>query len=362
MKEFTIFIGSPDDVKEEREIIEEVIADTNKYYEHDEKIPSLKLIKLGTDVRSMIVNQEAQTVIDKQIEGKYNVFIGVLWKKFGSPTEEYNSGTEQEFYNAYNKHLENPNSMDIMFYFCTKVPSSMKEINGKQYTAVENFKSELQKNKGLYKEYSNTDEFKEIIKSDLIKLVTEKITFEDSDETYENDGLLDLIDDYFDNFNKSKLEMELLSKDLYNSANRLNRLNTTNMKTREETRNYFNTASETLDNISNDLNEHSPIIIETFTLGINSFNSLIKFHGDLISETELTETINGIHSACSEIDKVNINIEELIKQIDNTRQMTNKFSKSKKVLIKNLKQFKNELTKIKKEMRKSESNLFEIEE
>lgn len=362
MKEFTIFIGSPDDVKEEREIIEEVIEDTNKYYEHDEKIPSLKLIKLTTDVRSMIVNQEAQTVIDKQIEGKYNVFIGVLWKKFGSPTEEYNSGTEQEFYNAYNKHLENPSSMEIMFYFCTKVPQSLNDINGKQYAAVENFKNELQNNKGLYKEYSNIDQFKEIIKSDLIKLVTEKITFDELDETEENDGLLDLMDDYFDNFNKSKLEMESLSNDLYNSANKLNELNAKQVKTREETRNYFNTASETLDNISNDLDNHCPLIVETFTLGINSFNSLIKFHGDLMTETDMSETINSIHAICNEIDKVNINIDELVTQVDNARQMTNKFSKSKKNLIKNLKQFKNELTKLKKEIRKSEINLFNLEE
>ena len=42
MKEFTIFIGSPDDVKEEREIIEEVIEDTNKYYEHDKKNTFIK--------------------------------------------------------------------------------------------------------------------------------------------------------------------------------------------------------------------------------------------------------------------------------------------------------------------------------
>lgn len=134
------------------------------------------------------------------------------------------------------------------------------------------------------------------------------------------------------------------------------------MKTREETRNYFNTASKTLDNISNDLDNHCPLIVETFTLGINSFNSLIKFHGDLMTETDISETINSIHAVCNEIDKVNINIDELVTQVDNARQMTNKFSKSKKNLIKNLKQFKNELTKLKKEIRKSEINLFNIEE
>ena len=170
------------------------------------------------------------------------------------------------------------------------------------------------------------------------------------------------MDDFLDNFNKSKLEMESLSNDIYNSANKLNELNTKHVKTREETKNYYNTASETLDNISNDLNNHCPMIVETSTSGINSFNSLIKFHGDLMAKTDMSETINSIHSVCNEIDKVNININELITQIDNAREMTNKFSKSKKNLIKNLKQFKNELKKLKKEMRKSKSNLFDIEE
>lgn len=67
---YTIFIGSPDDVQEERKIIEQAIKETNRYYKHDNNIPELDLIKLDTDVRSMIVDQEAQTVIDKQIEGK----------------------------------------------------------------------------------------------------------------------------------------------------------------------------------------------------------------------------------------------------------------------------------------------------
>ena len=148
MKEYTIFISSPDDVKEERNIIENAINETNRYYRHDEKIPKLNLIKLETDVRSIITNQEAQTVIDKQIEGKYNVFIGILWKKFGTPTEKYGSGTEQEFYNAYNKHLEDPNSMDLMFYFCTK-DLIFKDVNVEQLASVEKFKKELQNKKGF---------------------------------------------------------------------------------------------------------------------------------------------------------------------------------------------------------------------
>jgi len=49
----------------------------------------------------------------------YDIFIGILWKKFGTLTGRACSGTEEEFNRAYERYKENPSKLRIMFYFKT---------------------------------------------------------------------------------------------------------------------------------------------------------------------------------------------------------------------------------------------------
>lgn len=359
MKEYTIFISSPDDVKEERNIIENAINETNRYYRHDEKIPKLNLIKLETDVRSIITNQEAQTVIDKQIEGKYNVFIGILWKKFGTPTEKYGSGTEQEFYNAYNKHLEDPNSMDLMFYFCTK-DFIFKDVNVEQLSSVEKFKKELQNKKGFYKEYSDIEEFKEIIKNDLIKLVTESITFKENEDAEEDDGLIDLMETYSNNLSKVDDEIKLLSYDINIFSNELGVLSKQKPKTRKETKYHYDSASEAFAEFSNKIEIHNKNITNSFNRAFSAFNSVLKFHGDLIKEEKINKTENAMISVYNKFDAIEKALIDIIKIIDKMRSVTNKFSKSKKSLNKSLKEFAKEINQMKEYMDESKNKLLEL--
>ena len=41
--------------------------------------------------------EDSQDVINKQIGTDYNIFVGIMWKKFGTPTSRAESGTEEEF-------------------------------------------------------------------------------------------------------------------------------------------------------------------------------------------------------------------------------------------------------------------------
>ena len=175
MDEIRIFIGSPDDVHNERKIIENTINEFNKMYDGF-NFPKFRLINLNRDVRPDIGDFDAQTTIDKQIEGKYNVFIGILWKKFGSPTQNYDSGTEQEFENAYALKLKNPDSMKILFYF-SNINYNSHKIDPDQLNKVLKFKEKIGK-KGYYKEYEDLDTFKEIIENDLKTLVIEEFNSE----------------------------------------------------------------------------------------------------------------------------------------------------------------------------------------
>ena len=70
-----------------------------------------------------------QSVINAQI-GDYDVFVGILWKRFGTPTGRAESGTEEEFRLAFDswKKTKRPH---ILLYFYTAPlvpPKSAEEV------------------------------------------------------------------------------------------------------------------------------------------------------------------------------------------------------------------------------------------
>ena len=100
----------------------------NKYY-RGTGFSKFDLIEVKKDVRSDIgLGLEAQEVIDENI-GDYDLFIGILWKRFGTPTKTHESGTQQEFENALK------NGKEVMFYFqnCLWLPMKSTLNNLKKY-------------------------------------------------------------------------------------------------------------------------------------------------------------------------------------------------------------------------------------
>ena len=107
-----------------------------------------------------------QKNISKQL-GEYDVFVGIFWKRFGTPTSEHESGSEEEFRGAY-KRWEKDNTRPILMYFCEREASisldedlekATEQI--KQKKKVKAFREELE-GKGLLGVYSEIAEFEEI--------------------------------------------------------------------------------------------------------------------------------------------------------------------------------------------------------
>ena len=368
MEEYKLFIGSPSDVQEEREIIEDIVNKMNDFYEPFD-VPKLKLISLKTNVRSKIGHLESQKVIDKQIDGKYNVFIGILWKKFGTKTGNYDSGTEQEFYNAYSKYEENPKSMEIMFYFCERTPE-FSEIDGNQLALVQKFRKKLEDNNGLYKTYSSIEEFKETIKNDLKLLVTEKnIDFEESLENEEfedkNDGLIDLMEEYEENFSDATLEMEYLTTDINKAEHELTTLNNQNKDTsnRDIMKKYFNSVSIPISELAENVNSRGDIIVTHLNEGITTLNSIIDIHGDFIlNKNEIEKTEKSMNYCYDSIEELNTSIIELLNILRPVQPITTKFSKSKKELDKSVNTFLNRLIAIQKVIAECKTHLIQFKE
>lgn len=166
-----VFVASPSDVTEERRILEDVVNEFNLTWSNTQNV-RLELVKWETHTHPGI-GVDGQDVVNKQIGDDYDIFIGIMWGRYGSPTNRAESGTEEEFSRAYSRLSTFPNSVQIMFYFKDAgIPPS--KMNVEQLTKINTFKDSLaSKHGGLYHTFESTEEFRTKVRIHLRTLVQE---------------------------------------------------------------------------------------------------------------------------------------------------------------------------------------------
>ncbi len=152
-----VLIASPDDVEAERQLIPAVIDEVNRLSGRDSGV-RLEPISWQTDTIPGI-GEDAQDVINAQIGDDYDVFIGILWKKFGTPTKGAGSGTEDEFNRAYERHSTNSALVRVAFYFKDAPPNSLAEIDAAEWSKLTSFKSRISSQGVLYREFKDDRDF-----------------------------------------------------------------------------------------------------------------------------------------------------------------------------------------------------------
>ncbi len=165
VSELRVFVASPDDVSEEREILEDVIGKINIYHGHSGEI-RLDLIRWETHCVPGI-STDGQANINEQIGDNYDIFVGIMWKKFGTRTPRAGSGTAEEFERAYQRYKEDPDNLRVMFYFKDATPSSMGEIDPEQLALVNAFRRQLGEKGVLYWEFNDQKDFESLIQLHL---------------------------------------------------------------------------------------------------------------------------------------------------------------------------------------------------
>jgi hypothetical protein len=162
-----VFVASPGDVWKERQLLGDVIDELNRGIA-DEKGLVLELVRWETHAWPDI-GEDAQDVINRQI-APGDVFVGIMWNRFGTPTKRAESGTEEEFNraHAYWKQYGRPK---IMFYFnrAPFSPSSEDELEQKRKVLA--FKKELGDKGALYWEYNGADEFERLVRIHLTQVI-----------------------------------------------------------------------------------------------------------------------------------------------------------------------------------------------
>ncbi len=165
METYTVFVSSPSDVKKERDSLREIIDEVNTT--HGEPFGyRLQLWQYENEARPSA--EKPQDLIN-HILPEYQIFIGIMWKRFGTPTPTAGSGTEEEYNNAY-KAWQQKNVIDIMFYFSQKLYKLSTPQETKQLNKVNKFKKQLS-GKSFVWDYANPTDFKDQIRKHLCVLM-----------------------------------------------------------------------------------------------------------------------------------------------------------------------------------------------
>ena len=155
---YKVFLASPGDVKEER-------AEVKKVVELFNQMNSKNGIKLELvcweDSTSPAFGKYPQEVVSSQIGDDYDIFIGILWARFGTPTPHFGSGTEEEFNGAY-RRLQCGDKIEIMIYFKDD-NISPSQIDPVQLGKVKEFISKLPDLGGYYFSFKSKEEFHDLL-------------------------------------------------------------------------------------------------------------------------------------------------------------------------------------------------------
>ena len=164
-----VFVASPDDVIEEKNALAKLLGDINDVlaYLAPEKHLSLELVRYETHSYPDI--GAPQEVINREIPVDYDIFIGIMWKRAGTPTATAPSGTIEEFNRACERRKQGALPR-IMFYFCDQpIPMPMAtEIE--QLAEVVKFRKQLS-SQGLTESYPTHADFSEHVRGGLLRAI-----------------------------------------------------------------------------------------------------------------------------------------------------------------------------------------------
>lgn len=147
--QYDLLISCPGDIKDELDIINNAVEKFNQQFSE----------ALGISIRTRHWSKSSyaqsggkpQTILNNQFVNDCDAAVAVFWTRFGTPTDDYGSGTEEEIENMLSSKKQ------VFMYFCEK-PLSPAQMDSEGYKKVQEFKERYGK-KGLYFEYRSNEEF-----------------------------------------------------------------------------------------------------------------------------------------------------------------------------------------------------------
>ena len=168
-----LLISSPSDVQQERQIVDEVVTRLNRNQGSEE---GYVLQPYFWETQAVPGVGPPQQLLNDQI-GEYEIYLGLFWVRFGTPTLKWGSGTEEEFEIAYARFIAHGRPR-IMFYFkgadfpISVLSASIEEAE--QFVKVVRFRSKIQKI-ALFGTFRTTEEFSSRLYHDLYTVLADHL-------------------------------------------------------------------------------------------------------------------------------------------------------------------------------------------
>jgi hypothetical protein len=152
-----VFVASPNDVLQDARSVQEVATNLNSTFGNRFGL-CFQVVRWETDAYPGI-STDGQAVINEEIPNDWDIFIGILWTRFGTPTGRAESGTQEEFQRAYQRYLGDPNQIRIMCYF-NEIPKKINEIDANQLAQVNEFRKQIRAHGALDWSYYGAEDFR----------------------------------------------------------------------------------------------------------------------------------------------------------------------------------------------------------
>lgn len=172
-----VFLASPSDVADERLRAMHVIESMNKGIET--QITGVRLELMAWEDIVPATGRPEQVILDQLPPEKWDIFIGILWLRFGTGTggidpatqKPFISGTEEEFKAAYKMRESYTDGFPkIMMYRCRRAPTDVFSLDFEQVAHVKKFFDDFGPSgahPGLYQEYTTPDDFERLLRKHL---------------------------------------------------------------------------------------------------------------------------------------------------------------------------------------------------
>lgn len=137
---YDVLISCPGDVSDYLEVINQSIDNFNRMFGELNNITLV--IKHWSKDSYPQSGDKPQELLNKQFVNDCDAAIAIFWTRFGTPTDKYGSGTEEEIEIMLNSDKQ-------VFMYFLDLPINPSEIDMEQYQKVLDFRNKY-KEKGLY--------------------------------------------------------------------------------------------------------------------------------------------------------------------------------------------------------------------
>lgn len=317
----TVFVASPSDVDDERGKLEDVIRELNIAWSRELGI-RLDLVRWETHAYPGM-GVDAQDVINEQIPDDYDMFVGIMWCRYGTQTARAGSGTIEEFDRAKKKHDSDSSSIKLMMYFKDEaIPPS--RLDPTQLIKVNEFRDSLGDEGALYWKFSGIDQFEQLIRLHLTRqvqawkarldnsdFIQERTTKADKDIPTDDDdqGILDLIETFEDKFEELTSistrigeATEQLGENMEERTREMEKIpkNSKGNSNRKAAKRLIGRAASDMKQYTARIEAELPLFSDAMNVGVNSLIRAATMSIDLrASEEDAEEIQDGLEAITS---------------------------------------------------------------